>query len=188
MPLSHVSKVFAVTDAKIAFLTSDLPGATPVYGTSLDIPGVQSFKISGNVDNKVLRGDNAPLDSDTVMQDMEVEVSNAKLSLDVLAGLLGLTTTDSGTTPAQIASMAMTGVVPIKFGRFKLSGVSASADPVAGNVSIILAKCVLSKFPDLGFAEEDYQMATWSARCFPTLGTGQKWLDIAINETAVVLT
>lgn len=186
MPISHVTKVFAVTDAKIAKLTSDPAGGTAVYATSIDVPGIKSIKISGDVENKKLRGDNALLDSDSTITNITAEVEQAKMSLDELAAFIGMTVVDAGTTPNQTATLDLTsGVKPAPF---KLSGVSATADVIGGNVSLILHKCILSSFPEFGLAEEDYQTVSFKCDAMPLLATGNKWLTIAHNETAVVLT
>ena len=188
MPLSHFSKVFAIADMKFYKMTADNPGSATSYATSIDVPGAKRMRVSGTVETKTLRGDNMPLDADSVLQDVKVEAEAAKWHLDILAAMLGLTVTDTGTTPAQIATLSMTGATPINFGKFKLASASASSDAVGGNATFTLAKCVLSKFPDIGMVEEDYVTMAWEAQVFPCLGTGQKWLDLAFNETAVVLT
>lgn len=186
MPVSHVTKVFAVSDAKLAKLLTDPAGGAATYATSIDIPGIKSFKIGGDVESKSLRGDNTLLDSDAVLTNVTVEVEQAKMSLDELAMFMGMTVTDSGTTPNQVATLDLTaGGKPAPF---KLSGVSASADAVAGNVSIILHKCILSGFPEFGLAEEDYQTVSFKANAMPLLATGNKWMSVAHNETALVLT
>ncbi len=191
MPLQHFTKVFAVTDAKLAQVTADAPGAATAYAASIDLPGIKSFKVTGTVDTKQLRGDNVVLDADSVLTELKVAVEHAKLSIDALAAMGIGAVTDTGTTPAQRAALSMTGpqgVAPFRARPFKLSAVSATADPVNGNVDYVLSKCVLSKFPDLGLAEEDYQTASFEVSTFPCLGTGFKWFDLGLNETALALT
>lgn len=185
MALSHFTKVFAVTDCKIKPMTADPDGGTATYGTSIDVPAIKSVKISGSVETKSLRGDNTLLDSDAVISGVEVELEHGKLSLDMLAALMGGTVADSGTTPAQIATWTLTKTAKPK--PFSLEAVSASADPVAGNVKFELHKLVLSSFPDLGLTEEDYTAHTLTAAAMPRLADG-KWLTVSINETAATLT
>lgn len=187
MPLSHFSKVFATADAKYYPMTLDNAGAAVTYATAIDVPGIKRVTISGTIDSKTLRGDNGPMDADAVLTEVKVTCEHAKLHLDILAHMLGLTVADSGTTPNQIAALSLTGAAPVKFGRFKLGAVSASSDAVGGNASFTVAKAVLSSFPDIGTVEEDYATVSWEAMAYPCLGTGQKWLDIAFNETAVAL-
>jgi hypothetical protein len=186
--VTHFSKVFAVTDSKIAKLTADPSGGSATYATSIDVPGIKSIKISGDIETKQLRGDNTLLDQDAVVSNITAEVEHAKLSLDAVAMMLASTVVDSGTTPNQIANLDILGggvANTAKPAPFRLTGISASADPVAGNVLLTLHKCVLSSFPEFGLAEEDYQTLSFKVATMPLLANG-KWLSVAINETAVV--
>lgn len=189
MALTHVTKVFAVKDCKLAKVTSDIAGGTTAYGTSIDVPGIKSVKIEGDVESKQLRGDNSLLDSDTVLTNVTATLQHAKLSLDALAMMLTQTVTDSGTTPAQKAVLDIFGggvAGSVQFAPFKLTAVSATADPVAGNVGFELWKCVLASFPGMGLEEEDYRIGDFKVNAFPRLSDG-KWLSPSINETALVI-
>ena len=185
MALSHITKVFAVTDAKMAKLTADPAGGTATYATSIDLPGIKSIKITGDIENKKLRGDNTLLDSDSVLTNVSAEVEHAKLSLDALAAMFGATVTDSGTTPNQKSLMDL--VAGMKPQPFKLSGVSASADTIGGNVLLELHKCILTEFPEFGLAEEDYQTVSFKCDAMPLLATGNKWLSVTLSETAATI-
>jgi hypothetical protein len=181
MPLSHVSKIYAVTDCKIAKLTADPAGGTATYATAVDLPGVKSLAISGSIENKTLRGDNTLLDSDSTLTEVTGTIEHAKISLDVLAAQLGLTVADAGTTPNQTSTLDMTNTA--KPAAFKVTAISATSDSVGGNVLYTLHKCILSGFPDLGLAEEDYQGFSFEFQCVPLLANG-KWLTLSLNETA----
>lgn len=184
MPLKHFSKVFAVTDAKIAALTADPDGGTAVYSTSIDVPGIKSVTISGSVESKSLRGDNTLLDRDAVISEVNVSIEYAKLSLDILTAALSGAVVDSGTTPAQTSTWSLTNASkPLPF---KLSAKSASADTIGGDVMLLLPKIVVSSFPELGLAEEDYKTFTLEGAAMPLLATG-KWLDIVLREQSAVL-
>jgi len=185
MALTHISKVFAVTDAKINMVTADVAGSSTTYGASIDLPGVKEVGIEGDVTNKTLRGDNALIDADSVIGALKLKFKWAKLSLDAQAALFGLTVTDAGTTPNQTSTLTFTPSAKPK--PFKFSAVSASADPVSGNISLVCYKAVLSKFPPVGMAEEDYATFDAEAVLMPQLGTGTKVFDVAINETALTI-
>lgn len=185
MPVTHFSKVFAVTDAKIAKLLTDPSGGSPTYATSMDVPGIKEVTISGDIERKELRGDNGLLDVDVTISNVTAQVNHAKLHLDVLAIILGGTVTDSGTTPSQVAEWSLLNTS--KPGYFRLEAVSASADPVGGAVKFTLHKAIASGFPDLGLAEEDYRTTGFQASCMPLLANG-KWITAAVHETAPVLT
>lgn len=185
MPLAHFTKVFAVTDAKIAKLTADPAGGSATYAASIDVPGIKSVGISGSVEAKELRGDNQLLDKDVVITNVQIAVAHAKLSYDVLPVLVGGTSTDSGTTPNQKVTYDLLGTSRPSY--FKLEAISASSDVVGGNQQFQFHKAIVSAFPEMGLAEEDYQIVSFTADCAPLLANS-KWISAILNETAAVLT
>jgi hypothetical protein len=187
MPLQRFTRVYGIQDAKISALTADPAGGTPTYGTPIDVPGIKSFEISGEIEVKKLRGDNVQLATNSAISSVTVAVTHAKLSLDVLATILGGEITDSGTTPSQITRWDLHGD-DANFPPFKLEGVTPpnGIDIIGGDLHVILHKLTLSTFPDLGFAEEDYRIASFSADADPLQSTG-RWISIPINETATAI-
>ncbi|MEU7154114.1 phage tail protein [Streptomyces sp. NPDC045456] len=186
MPISRVTKLYAVEDAKIFPLLSDPAGGTPSYGAGIDVPGIKEMEISGDVEVKELRGDNGLLDSDAAISSVTVKYPHAKLSLDVLVALMTSTVTDSGTTPSQKSRWLMKqGAKPLPY---KIEGKTPTSggDLIGGDVHFSLFKCVMSSFPGLGFAEEDYRTIENEARCVPLASTGE-WVDVVINETATAI-
>lgn len=187
MPLQHFTRVYGIKDAKIASLTADPATGSPTYGALIDVPGIKTFEISGDVEVKALRGDNVKLATNATITNIQVAVSHAKMSLDVLMAIIGGTITDSGTTPAQKSLWdltADTATLP----PFKLEGVTPpnGIDIVGGDVHVVLHKLTLSAFPDLGFSEEDCRIASFTADADPLLSNG-KWISIPINETATAI-
>lgn len=185
--ISHVTKLYSVQDAKLFALLSDPDGGTPSYGPGIDAPGIQSMVIGGDIETKSLRGDNRALASNSSLTDITIDVSNAKLSLDALAVLIGGTTTDAGTAPSRTASWDLTAdnaILP----PFKIEGVTPpnGVDIIGADLHWVLYCCQLSKFPQLGFAQEDYQTASFSAQANPLISTGQ-WISAVLNETAVAI-
>ncbi|GGQ48812.1 phage tail protein [Streptomyces asoensis] len=187
MPLQRFTRVYGIKDAKIAPLTADPASGTPTYGALIDVPGIKTFEISGDVEVKKLRGDNTQLATNAAISNIQVAVSHAKMSLDVLAAIIGGTVTDSGTTPAQKTSWDLTDTTAT-LPPFKLEGVTPpnGIDIIGGDVHVVLHKLTLSAFPDLGFAEEDYRIASFTADADPLLSNG-KWISTVINETAVAI-
>lgn len=188
MPISHISKAYAVEDAKITPMTADPAGGSTTYGTSIDVPGIKVVTLSGTVNTQSLRGDNSLLDSRSVLQDLTLAVEHAKLSLDVLPVILDGSTTDSGTTPAMVATYNLLGSdnAPPYF-KFEARTPANGGDVIGGDVHIVLWKCTLSGLPDLGFAEEGYKTVGFSATASPQLGTANKWLSIILNESMVAI-
>ncbi|MFI8865344.1 phage tail protein [Streptomyces sp. NPDC053707] len=179
-----MTKLYAVEDCKIFPLLSDPDGGTPVYGEGVDVPGIKAMEISGDVEVKQLRGDNTLLDSDAEISNVTVSYPHAKLGLDVLKALMSSTITDSGTTPAQKTKWSLKkGAKPLPYkivGKTPTSG----GDIIGGDVHFTLFKCIMSSFPGLGLAEEDYRTVENEANAMPLISTGE-WVDVEINETAV---
>lgn len=186
MPLKRNSKVYAITDCKISKLTADPEGGTATYATAVDVPGIKSMEISGEINSSELRGDNSLLDQTSTIGSVSVSVEHAKVSLDVLNILLGGTVTDTGTTPNQASTFSVNNTSIPQY--FKIEGKTPSngSDFVGGDVHFVLHKCIVSSFPDLGFAEEDYRTVSFEAIALPRLADGRQ-LDAVFNETAVAI-
>jgi hypothetical protein len=187
MALAHFTKWYAVVDAKIAKLTADPAGGTATYGTIIDVPGIKAVEISGNINLAELRGDNQLLDSNSILQDLQVSIEYAKLSLDVLPVVLGGASVDSGTTPNQKVTYTRAGTDSFNYFKLEAKTPTDGVDFVGGDGHILLPKLILSSPPDLGFAEEDYELFSMEARALPLLATGNKWIEIVANETAAAI-
>lgn len=187
MPLSRVTKLYSVQDCKISPLTADPASGTATYGTPIDVPGIQTLEITGDVEVKRLRGDNGPLASNSAITNISVAANYAKLSLDVLKTIIGGTVTDTGTTPAQKSSWDLS-ATDATLPPFKIEGVTPpnGVDIIGGDLHWVLYKCTLSAFPNLGFAQEDFRIASFSASCDPLISTG-KWISAVLNETAAAI-
>lgn len=187
MPLQHFTSTYAVADAAIKALLTDVPGsAGPTYGALIDVPGIKAITLSGTVNKQELRGDNTALEVEVTLTGLSVKADHARLSLDALAVMLGSTVADTGVTPSQRASMGLTR--DQRFGYFQLAGKSVSAGhSVGGDEHLVFPKCKLSDFPELGFSEEGFKEYSFTASLTPTAATG-KWVDIILNETATALT
>lgn len=187
MPISHVSKFFAISDAKIAKLTADPAGGAATYAAVIDVPGIKGVTISGDIKSSELRGDNTLLDANSSLTNITAAISYAKLSLDVLPVILGGTTTDAGVTPNQTATYDLLGDTVFSYWKLEGKTPTAGADTVTGDAHLILHKLMLTSFPEMGFAEEDYQLFSMNAKASPLLASSKKWLSIVLNETAAAI-
>jgi hypothetical protein len=188
MPLSHVSKLYAITSAKVAKMTADLGGAT--YATSIVVPGAKKLGTTPDILEKQLRGDNTLLDADSVLQGLRGRIDHAKLSLDVLNAILGTSAVvDAGVTPNQVSTLSVLGNIggasPSVPNYFKLEAKSLDADTITGDVHYVFYKCRVTGF-EVGLNEEDYQTLWIEFSTQPRLVDG-KWMDIVFNETAVAV-
>lgn len=186
MPISHITKMFAVQDAKIAPMTADPPGGTATYGTIIDLPGIKSVGMSFDIENKQLRGDNSLLDENSILTGLSLSVEWAKLSLDIQAALLGGTVTDGGTGTTETATFARLGTNSLAYFKFEAKTPTDGVDTIGGDAHLVVYKCILSGFGSLGFAEEDYQTLSADFRGSPRLADS-KWWDFVLNETAAAI-
>ncbi|MGI3198442.1 phage tail protein [Streptomyces sp. GTA36] len=187
MPLQRFTRVYGIQDAKISPLLTDPASGAATYGPLIDVPGIKSFEISGDIEVKSLRGDNTKLATNSTISNIQVQVSHAKVSLDVLAAILGGTVTDTGTTPAQKTTWDLTSDTAT-FPPFKLEGVTPAngTDLIGGDYHTVLHKLTLSSFPDLGYSEEDYRIASFTADADPLI-SNKKWISLVLNETAAAI-
>jgi hypothetical protein len=173
VPISHV---------KISPMTAD-SGGSPTYGSSIDVPGVKTLEISGDINKKELRGDNGLLDVFSVLQNVNGKLGHAKLSLDLLAAVLGGSVVDAGSGSTETATWGLTSASAPKYWKIEGKTPTDGVDTVGGDAHILLYKCVLSSFPGFGFAEEDYAIPGIEFGTVSALSNG-KWVDIVLNETA----
>lgn len=186
--LSHTTKLYAVEDCKIAPLTADPEGGTTTYGSLLDVPGIKSISLTGSVESKSLRGDNSLLDSDAVLTELSGSIEHAKLSLDVLAAILGFVVTDSGTTPSQVTNAILSGdTARLKpFALWGKTPTGGSDAGLSGDSLLLFYKAKLSSFPEIGLVEEDYATVSMEFSIIPRL-SDKKWVKIGLRETAAPL-
>lgn len=183
MPLSHTTRLFAVTDAKISKMLTDPPAGTPTYGPSVDVPGIKSIPVDFDFVTADLTGDNRRLDQESVVMGAKIGINFAKLQLDLLAMMLGGTVTDSGVTPAQVATYSRLGTGTL--GYWKIEATPSGGDVGIGDVHLVFHKCKLLDWK-LGLVEGNYQMMNGQASAFYTTST-DKLFDIIENETPVAI-
>lgn len=171
--VSPITKVYAIQHCQIAPVLTDAAGSAMTYGTWIDVPGIKSLEIGGDMDSKELRGDNRLLDKQSLITGITASFEHAKLSLDVLAIMLGGDVEND--TDEATWSLLKT-AAPLDFG---LSAVSAAGDAPGSVVRFVLSKCALSGFPDIGLAEEDYRVVSAELDVKPPTGTNE-WVDVKI--------
>lgn len=186
MPISHFSKLYAVSDAKIGAVTADPSGGTTTYGTLVDVPGIKSVTIGGDISTVELRGDNTLLDANSTITNITLNFEYAKLSLDALDILVGGAVTDAGTGSTETATWRLLSTDSLGYFKFEAKTPTAGVDEVAGDAHILLYKCILNGFPEFGMAEEDYQTFSVSALAVGRLSDA-KWIDVVFNETAAAI-
>jgi hypothetical protein len=174
-----ITKVYAVQHAQIATLLTDPVGGAATFSEWIDVPGIKSFEISGDMETKELRGDNRLIDSQSTIKKVSAKFEHAKLSLFALYIMLGGTAPATDTLP--YAGMGWTlpnNAFPKPFG---MRVASAAQDVPGGAVLFSMTRCSLSKFPEIGAAEDDYKTVTAELNINPPVGTSD-WLAITIVD------
>lgn len=184
MPISHETKWYGVNDAKIAKLTADPAGGAATYGTLIDVPGIKSVGITGDVNSVELRGDGKRLDQSSVLSGLSLTFEGAKQSIDVLVATVGGTVVDAGTGSTETVTYTLLGSDVMNY--FKFEAQTLGVDTISGDGHLLLHKCILSSAPALGMAEEDYQTSSIEAVAMPLLST-DKLLTAVLNETAAAI-
>ncbi len=178
MPLATETKLLELTDVKISPLTTD--ANPPVYGTAVDVPGIQTLEVTPKLVSKELRGDDRLLDVYARVESIDWKWACAKLPLEVLDILLGGAVTASGTTPNQKQTYSLIGAD--RPGWFRIEGQLAYVDEGLGDAHVVLYKCKCTGGAAFGLGD-DFAKLEASGVAIP-LSVTDKLLDVVLNETA----
>ncbi len=173
--LTHVTKLYGVAQVKISKLLTDTASET-TYDKPVTATGIQQLGFDPQFDEKQLEGDDKVLESDTKFKQMNFTFVNAKVSLDVLAILLGGKVTDVSTTP-KTATYSLTNLDKPSY--FKLEGQCRFTD--VGDAHFILYKAKANKC-GYTMAGNAYAIVSCSGVALGTV-FGGKVQDIVLNET-----
>jgi hypothetical protein len=184
MALQHKTKWFGARDAKIAPVTADTPAGI-TYGTRIDVPGIKTFGITGDVNSTELRGDNRQLAADSTVGAINVAFGWAMFDLDILLAILGGELEDQGVSPTQRTVWGFDGGEALP--PFGFWCQAAGTDFIGGGGYICLAKVTLTSFPEMGMEEEDYRTPTGEGTAVKPIATGVKTLYKVFEEQAVDL-
>jgi hypothetical protein len=140
MALAHETVVFDVVDARVYLMTSDPTGASPVYTTGVDIPGIGEFSLEPNLTSAEIKGDSRVIAKRGRLDRFNWSLSYAKFSLNILDTILGSSTVyDTASTQATLAVAA-----PAALPYFRLEVQILDLDPGIGSLNIVLYKSILT--------------------------------------------
>ncbi|MCL5291277.1 MAG: phage tail protein [Actinobacteria bacterium] len=186
MPLTKVTKLLELTDAKIAPLLTDPAGGSATYGALVDVPGILKIGLKPEVVKKVLNGDNQILDVWSKVTSIKLTVEHSKLSLDVLAIFMGGTAATAGTTPNQTATYDL--LATDRPGYFKIEGKADYVEDGVGDAHVLLHKVKCDDPSDWEFADAsgDFAKMKTGATAIP-LVSNSKIIQVKLNETAAAI-
>lgn len=172
------SYTFGVKDCIIAPVLTDPSGGAMTFGTEVDVPGILSVTVGGNVSNKTLRGDNTILASRSTVSEVTATVEHSVLSLDVLAELFGGTVTQ-GSTDNRSYFDAPDGTTPPPF---KLEAICAAGENGDEAFGLIIFKCVLASFPAPNVQDDEFSTFTFDVTGVAPIGTDPSYRYV-VNDT-----
>lgn len=187
MAISTTTKLYAVEDCKISQLTADSAGsASATYAASVDVPGIREVGFSGDMTSVELRGDNTLLDSNSSLSSITISVEHAKLSQDVLDIILGGSVTAGGSGTTETNTFLRKGTDTLNYFKLEAKTPTDGGDIIGGDVHFVAWKCILSSFPDIGLANEDYKIVSFECKAIPTISNSD-WFSVVEYETATAI-
>lgn len=184
MPLAHASVIFDVVDAKVYPLLTDVAGASPTYGAGIDVPGIAAVTVNPNIVSAELKGDARVIATKGRTDRLTVSATYGRLSGDVLATILGSTTTDSGTTPNQLAAFRLKSPASLPY--FKLEFQILDVEEGIGDLRVVLYKCKVTGGTLLGTSTDNFGQPTLDADAIALNGTLTNVNGIATADVGVM--
>lgn len=183
--LPRYTSIFSIDNASITPMLTDPIGGTATYGTKIDAPGIRSATFDPDLLAKELFGDNAIQGRAVKARQIMSKVEIARVSLDILAVLLGGAVTDAGTTPAQTTTYNLLGSSAGAYFKleYRVLGVELPGAAGGGDLHVVFWKC---KVTDLGLPikMEDFAVQSFGVGAIPRLADN-KMVALVENETAV---
>lgn len=177
MAISTHLKAYTLTDIKVAPLTGETPGPL------VDLPGSQKMTVTLTNDSIELRGDNALIAVVDRGAGCEVKFEAGGISLDALEVLLGLTYTESGTTPNVKRTLDIGASDPRPY--FFAIGKSLG-DTNVEDLHVAVWKLKLTDNFEITLADGEFMIPTCGGKAVGR-DADDKMLTLIHNETAAAL-
>lgn len=185
MPQDGVLSAFGVADAKISRLLTDPIGGTATYGPAIDVPGIQSVSFNPDFMEKELRGDNKIIDQYAKVESVSGSIKHAKISMPVLAILMGGDTVDSGVSPNEKKTYTLKGSDKPSYWMLQAQIDYRGGEAVGGDYHVTFFKAKVSKFSQ-EYQSEDYAVVSFDFKAIPR-DSDDSVFSAEENETAIPL-
>lgn len=187
MAITRETVTYNLDDAKIRPLLTDPVGGSPTYGSSIDIPVIQSHTAQAELVSAELKGDAKIVDVYSKTEKFTGQVRHGAISFDALAVLLGGTASTSGSSPTQQQKFSLKGAdIPgyfmlesqIKYVGGAEAGIGADLHPKLHKVKITGLS--------VEYANESHAVVSFDYMAIPLQSTDDliEWVK---NETAVAI-
>jgi hypothetical protein len=182
--------VYDVYDAKVSLMTADTVGSAPTYGSAVDVPGISEVSLDPNIVSAELKGDSRVIARKSRVDRFNASVKYSKLSLDVLAVILGnftVTAAGSGSTETQTGRIH----APASSPYFKLAFQIRDVDVGLGALTVVLYKCVVTGGTLFQSSSDNFGQPSFQVSALFVDGTidsvANVAADLIIEETASTL-
>lgn len=183
MAIAHKTETYGLRDAKIRVLLTDNTGASaPTYGSPVDVPGVSSIKLSDEIINNMLRGDDKLLAVRSRLDSFEFTLGYVQHSLDVLEAALGGTTTDPDASTAKYERLGADEIPLVR-----VDALISDAALGIESVRVVLWKCRLTADKILNASTDEFGEFEIEGSAFPLEST-DKMITIQYADSEQDLT
>lgn len=188
MAAAHESVLFDVHDVKVFPLTSDLAGASPIYGSAVDVYGAAEVSLDPNLVTAELKGDAKIIAKRGRIDRLNSSVTYGRLSIDVLAVILAATASDPSADKAR--ARFLSGASLPYFGMmFRIS----DADNLIEDVLVRLYKCQVTGGTLLGqssdnFGQPSFDIEAIGLDCAGTANFEDLMADVDFYNVATPIT
>jgi len=180
MAVPHESVVYDVHDFKVYALLTDT-GASATYDTGVDVPGIADASMDPNFLTAELKGDARIIAKKGRVDKMTVSATYGKVSLDVLAVVLGGTVSDPQTSQANWQLLGDNSLPYFK-AAFKIEDVETGL----GDLHVTLYKCQLTGGTLISGQTDQFGQPTMELEAIPT-ESDDILVDVDFYDTVTAL-
>lgn len=180
--------LFDVHDARVWPLLTDAVGASPTYGTGVDVVGINQVGIDPNLVTAELKGDATVIDKRGRLDRFNVNATYGKLSTSVLDTILASTTTLAGSGSTETATARFAGGTSLPY--FKFACQVQDVDLGLASLTVIVYKCQVTGGSLLGQQSDQYGQPNFTAEGIAingTIGGVHAQADFILAESLVAL-
>lgn len=181
MAASHETVLFDVDDFKVYPLVDDT-GASPVYGTAVDVPGIAEVGLDPNLLTAELKGDGGRVLAKRGKIDrFNFSATYGKLDLDALEVLIALQVEDFGSDAGEVArGRYKAGTqLPEFLAAFQVLDVEGSL----GALTVVAYKCQVTGGTLLGQSTDEFGQPTVDFEATGLQSTDAEWTDVMLDLT-----
>lgn len=191
MPAPHQTVVYDVHDFRVRSILTDPVGGSATYGASwVDVPGISSVSLDPNFITQELKGDAKVIAKKGRIDKFGVSATYGKLSVDVLAVVLGGSVSDV-TDPtdytadgvADAAYYAFSGENSLQYfqGAFKIDDVELGLS----SLQVVLHKCQLTGGTLITGQTDNFGQPTLNLDVIPLESDKTKFMELRfVGETS----